>query len=144
MENASKALLIAGSILIAILLIAMGVKVFTSTQGTTDQTEKAMQSTEVAMFNSKFTQYAGENKRYAQVRALLDIVSASNSTSNRKISVYVGPSNGEANKYELPSDSGGIQNALDNKTDYSFRIFIGNGCYNSEGFLEKIYIRYKK
>lgn len=86
MENASKALLIAGSVLIVILLIAMGVRVFTSTSGTTDQVEGTMQSTEIAQFNSKFTQYAGEKKSAAQVKALANVVIANNATSSRKVS----------------------------------------------------------
>ncbi len=144
MENASKALLIAGSVLVVILLIAIGVRVLNSTQGTTEATETTMQTTEVAMFNNKFTQYAGSNKKYAQVKSLLDIVSASNSTSSRKITVYFGPATGNGKNYILPNDSGSLQLTLQDKTNYSFLIFIGNDSYNSEGFLEKIYIRYSK
>ena len=46
MENASKALIIAGAILIAILLISLGILVFKASSGTTDQaknTTKAME-----------------------------------------------------------------------------------------------------
>ena len=41
MENASKALIIAGAILISILLISVGILVFNSTKGVTDNAEKA-------------------------------------------------------------------------------------------------------
>ena len=81
MENASKALLIAGSILIVILLIAMGVRVFNSTSGTTDSVEGTMQSTDIATFNSKFTAYAGSGKSASQVKALANIVIANNATN---------------------------------------------------------------
>ena len=37
MENASKALIIAGSVLIAILLISLGIIMFNASKGTTDQ-----------------------------------------------------------------------------------------------------------
>lgn len=37
MENASKALIIAGAILISILLISLGIIMFNSSKGTTDQ-----------------------------------------------------------------------------------------------------------
>jgi len=37
MENASKALIIAGAILISILLISLGIMMFNSSKGTTDQ-----------------------------------------------------------------------------------------------------------
>ena len=46
MENASKALIIAGAILISILLISLGIIMFNSSKGTTDQaadTANAMQ-----------------------------------------------------------------------------------------------------
>lgn len=39
MENASKALIIAGAILISILLISLGIIMFNSSKGTTDQAE---------------------------------------------------------------------------------------------------------
>ena len=39
MENASKALIIAGSVLIAILLISLVLFILKSTSGTTDQTQ---------------------------------------------------------------------------------------------------------
>ena len=82
MENASKALLIAGAILVAILLIAMGVRVFNSTQGTTEATQTTMKSTEVAMFNNKFLGYVGENKSRAQVISLINLVISSNATNS--------------------------------------------------------------
>lgn len=81
MENASKALLIAGSVLIVILLIAVGVRIFNSTQGTTDQVEETMVTTEMAQFNSKFTSYTGSNKSAAQVKALANVVIANNATN---------------------------------------------------------------
>lgn len=40
MENASKALIIAGAILISILLISLGIIMFNSSKGTTDQAEQ--------------------------------------------------------------------------------------------------------
>ena len=90
MENASKALLIAGSILVVILLIAMGVRVFNSTSGTTDSVEGTMQSTEIATFNNKFTAYAGTGKSAAQVKALANIVIANNATNSlHKVSFKV-------------------------------------------------------
>ena len=47
MENASKALIIAGSVLIAILIISLGLFIFKSTEGTTDQTKKLGETLEV-------------------------------------------------------------------------------------------------
>lgn len=82
MENASKALLIAASVLIAILLIAMGVRVFTSTQGTVDSVDGTMQSTEITTFNNKFLAYVGSNKSAAQVKSLANVIIANNATNS--------------------------------------------------------------
>lgn len=141
MENASKALLIAGSVLIVILLIAMGVRVFTSTSGTTDATEQTMKSTEIAQFNSKFTQYVGNNKSYGQVRALFDLISAHNSTSPKKISLSVGKASGSLQGFTLPKDSGNLQNTMNNLNGTTFSIFIGDSSYDKDGFVNWIIVR---
>lgn len=82
MENASKALLIAGSVLIVILLIAMGVKVFNSTSSTTGEVETTMESTEIATFNNKFTAYLGNNKSASDAKSLANIVIANNAANS--------------------------------------------------------------
>ena len=84
MENASKALLIAGSMLIAVLLIAFGMRIFNSTKGTTEQVKGAMTTMEVSMFNNKFTQYIGTNKTKAQATALINQMIISNSMPSNK------------------------------------------------------------
>lgn len=88
MENASKALLISGTILIVLLFIAIGIRLFNSTQGTADQVEGSMQTTEIATFNSKFTQYVGSNKSKAEAISLLKEVMVNNSSTS-KHRVYI-------------------------------------------------------
>ena len=58
MENASKALLIAAAVLIVVLLIAFGMRIFnqSATKSDVSGTASAM---EVAQFNAQFTQYEG-------------------------------------------------------------------------------------
>lgn len=79
MENASKALLIAASVLIVILLIAMGMKLFNTTTGTSDQIEGTMNSTEITTFNNQFVSFVGTNKSRAHVVSLLNAVIVNNS-----------------------------------------------------------------
>ena len=79
MENASKALLIAGAVLIVILLIAMGMKIFRSQDDMADQVETNVQTTEMLTFNNKFYKYAGKQKG-TQVKALINDVIAHNAT----------------------------------------------------------------
>lgn len=77
MENASKALIIAGAILLAILLITLGIMIFNQAQDTI--TSSGMSQAEVAAFNSKFNKYEGD-QRGSVVKALINEVRASNSS----------------------------------------------------------------
>ena len=60
MENASKALIIAGAILLAILLISLGIIVFTQAQDTISSS--GMSQAEVQTFNNQFLKYEGSQK----------------------------------------------------------------------------------
>jgi len=72
MENATKALLIAAAVLIAILLISLGVGVFNSAS---EQMENAdLSEYEIQAFNDKFKKYAGEKVSGSEVNALIDTV----------------------------------------------------------------------
>jgi hypothetical protein len=78
MENASKALIIAGAILLSILLISLGIMVFRQASGVLDS--GAMDEVEVTTFNSKFEQYFGDNVRGANVKALMTAVNNNNAS----------------------------------------------------------------
>lgn len=62
MENASKALIIAGAILLSILIIALGVFVFNQAKSAVGNT--GLSDQEVAAFNSKFDSYEGKQKGF--------------------------------------------------------------------------------
>lgn len=79
MENASKALLIAGAILIVILLIAVGMLVYSQSRSVIDTGVAQMSSTEISMFNAQFNEYSGKQKG-SSVKALLQAVIANNET----------------------------------------------------------------
>ena len=83
MENASKALIIAGAILIAILLISTGILVMNSINKPLDEASQQGDSQAVQMFNSKFIQYAGKNKTAQDVKALLSTIISSNNTDKK-------------------------------------------------------------
>lgn len=76
MENASKALLIAAAILIAIVLITFGVIVLG--QGSEIINNTSMSETEVTTFNAKFTGFQGEKVRGSKVNTLLNTVLQNN------------------------------------------------------------------
>ena len=76
MENASKALIIAGAILLAILLISLGIMIFTQAQDTVSGS--GMSEAEITAFNQKFTTYEGTVKG-SMVKSLIQEVLANNS-----------------------------------------------------------------
>ena len=89
MENATKALLIAGSVLIAILLIALGLRIFNTTSNTTADSQAAMDTTSVMTFNSQFTGYLEKQLTATQANTLAQKIIASNA-SNKSHQVAFG------------------------------------------------------
>ncbi|MEI3394574.1 MAG: hypothetical protein V8R82_02540 [Clostridia bacterium] len=81
MENASKALIIAGAILLSILLISLGIMIFNTAQDTTKNS--GMTQAQVSAFNNKFSKYEGTIKG-SEVRSLIQEVIASNGDDNNK------------------------------------------------------------
>ena len=59
MENASKALLIAGAILLCILIIAIGMFIYNSAQSTITESLNSMSTQEIEAFNNQFSTYEG-------------------------------------------------------------------------------------
>ena len=105
MENASKALIIAGAILLAILLISLGIMIFTQAQDTV--TNSGMSEAEVQSFNSKFTKYEGDIKG-TMVKSLVQEVLSNNGNENnaeRKIKMK-GTDIGCTDYSETPTTSG--------------------------------------
>ncbi len=78
MENASKALLIAGAILICILLIAIGMYIYQSAQGTINAAASKMSNQDKQIYNSMIEKYVGENKRGSDVKAMIEQVISQN------------------------------------------------------------------
>ena len=83
MENASKALIIAGAILIAILLISVGIMVMNAVNKPIDATSEEAISQAAQIFNTKFTVYEGTNKSMQDIKSLLMAVQASNASDSQ-------------------------------------------------------------
>lgn len=80
MENASKALLIAGAILICIVLISVGMMIVSSATDVVDSSTDTTKSQAVQAFNSTFNNYQG-NQKGSAIKTLLETISTSNSTN---------------------------------------------------------------
>ena len=91
MENASKALIIAGAILLAILIISLGIMIYQQASGVVNN--NAMSEVDINSFNQKFIQYTGTNVRGAQVNSLLNQIQTNNVTyqddESRQVTVTV-------------------------------------------------------
>lgn len=75
MENASKALIIAGAIILSILIIGLGMFIFQKANSATEGAD--LSSQKVKAYNSVFEQYEGTQSG-VNVKALLDEVRAHN------------------------------------------------------------------
>lgn len=77
MENASKALIIAGAILLSILLISLGIIVYQNAQQAIAGAN--MDKTAIDSFNSQWSGYLGTNKKLSEVKSMLSAVASNNS-----------------------------------------------------------------
>ncbi len=78
MENASKALIIAGAILLSILIIGLGMMIFNQARDAMDTS--AIDQLQVQQYNADFVDYAGTAVKGSTVRTLWDKVQSHNRT----------------------------------------------------------------
>lgn len=125
MENASKALIMAGAILIAILLISAGLIILNSTKGVTEQGGRAAKTLEVETFNSQFTKYCGDRVLGSKVTDLRNFVQSFNKANNKEIKL----------------------NFIDIETiipNQYYTITISNDEYDANGYVTQITIKQYK
>jgi len=98
MENASKALIIAGAILLSILIISLGIMIYNQASGVANK--NSMSEVEITVFNQKFLPYGGKNVKGSQLNALLNVVVqhnvANQEDASKKVNV-VAPAPGNIN-----------------------------------------------
>ena len=93
MENASKALIIAGSILITIMVISLGVLIFRNMSEPVKENANLDEQI-IASFNADITPYLGNNVSGSQVNALIQLVTSidnraiSNQDNIKRVSIY--------------------------------------------------------
>lgn len=124
MENASKALLMAGGILVGVLILALMVTLFFSSKELTSSYDKRKQEEAVQQFNVNFTQYLGQDLTIHQV---VTICNFAYSNGTHKVLVN--------NNYDNPYKSDKIKENLE-KSDYKLTI----SEYDANGYITKIQI----
>lgn len=137
MENASKALIIAGAILLSILIISLGIMVYNNAKNTVGSANLSKQ--EIETFNSQWQAYEGTKKTASEVRTLYQAIIASNAAetkagTERKVSINGSDTNtcgapGNQTSNNQPSTVPTISNAN------TYTIKLG---YSSEGLVVDI------
>lgn len=74
MENASKALIIIGSILVALMIVAASILIFNIAKNPISKTVDAMTTEERSFFNSKFKRYESGRVTGLETKAFVNIV----------------------------------------------------------------------
>ena len=126
MENPSKALIIAGAILLAILIIGLGVYIYRQAAGVIDT--GTMDQLVVSQFNAQFEPYLGNNVSGSNVKQLIKIINASNRAKEDltvTFQVDTQPDN----------DSSTI------KSGNTYKVKVDEGSKNNAGYIEKITIK---
>lgn len=119
MENASKALIIAGAILLAILIISLGIMIYNQASGVVNN--NAMSEVDISTFNQKFEQYFGTKVKGANVRALLTAI-RSNATTNE----------GDASKIVGLDSTGNIKSTSDSvESGSTYTVEAGSNGYQN-------------
>lgn len=124
MENASKALIIAGAILLAILIIGLGMMVFNNAKNAL--TSANLDAEQIDAFNSRFESYQGDSKRGTDVRTLCDTVKNSNASEDEaKIALVYTESKvagATGNGVTSQTDILSVRNELKNGARYKVKI----------------------
>jgi len=121
MENASKALIIAGAILLSIILITLGIVVIRNVTPTLNKANVNQQ--EVETFNSKFDPFVGTNRTQTDVRSVCSAVISSNGAEKTNATNHIVKINNQERK-SYPT-------ILSNGQGYKIEAETGNDGYIS-------------
>ena len=144
MENASKALIIAGAILLSIAIIGIGMYIYTTAQQTIQSANMSQQ--EITAYNSEFIKYEG-TQNGSNVKALLQTVRTHNAVNKDDKSKQIVVNNGGTSSGNVVDTADGstqknITDALSSTTagtqyDVTFD-------YSSTGLIKRININKKE
>ena len=90
MENASKALIIAGAILLAILLISVGIIVIRAIDPVNQQAKDSAETMAIESYNAQFIKYEGEKVNGSTVKSLINTVRSSKAVHEREVEITYG------------------------------------------------------
>lgn len=137
MENATKALIIAASVLIVIVLIAIGIKLLGSSQGVTNEVGEVSDAMGKSTFNSQFTDYVGVQLG-TQVKTVLSKAAATyRRDSSREVFVSVtGGAGLTSGTYDTANEIASVMSSLRANSSYTVGV-----TYDLNGYVNSITIR---
>ena len=149
MENASKALIIAGAILISILIVGLGVIIYNNVSGIASDTSGIDQQA-VSSHNSPIESYFSDHTSGSNVRALINYVNGINRTAQANDDVIGNYIYLKAADTSIASNNAQVT-ASNIKTGRSYHVYISddnkfsdevddNAAYWSNGYIKTIYI----
>lgn len=112
MENASKALIMAATVLMGIMIISLGVYLFSVFGGTSKEISDRLSENQILEFNSQFTKYEGRE----DIRAH-EVVSISNLAIKNNKQYEVSPTQAHYITIILKNTSGYNSNNFETKSD---------------------------
>ena len=134
MEIASKALIIAGAILLSILIIALGVFVFNQAKGAMGNT--GLDDQKAAANNQKFEAYEGGAVKGSQVKALIDTVRTNNNSKTNDNDYQEVSVNSKTAAADLTS----IKNSIQASSSYVVTISAYSNSGATKGYVSAITI----
>ena len=137
MENASKALLMAASILIGVVILTLGVYLYTSFSESANNMKKQMEDNQIANFNNQFLLYEGKTDL-----TIYDVYTVANLAieSNKKYELQ-----DEGIKVVLTAEGINKVNIIENnENSLEYTKFIDNYMYASGEHFGKDVIELKK
>lgn len=148
MENASKALIIAGAILISILIIAIGMYIYSNSQASIYNATSQMSTQEKTAFNQTWTTYEGQQLG-SNCKTLISQMLSSNTTNineaGKLITLVYTATSGGSEETVTPSVNNAeaeamskAKNAIDNRHTYT----VTTDLDGKTGLINKITITY--
>ena len=145
MENSAKALLIAGSILLFILLSTFAMYVFSKTRSHTSDIYDLMLTNEVDNFNEKFLKFENRDLKIQDVVSIINLAKDYNRKEKLPVVVKVISDSGiieETTETNLLSDTIDINKILEKNLDKIYKCSVSYG--ENSNLIENIKIEKKE
>ncbi len=139
MENASKALIIAGAILLSILLISLGMMVYTNAKKVANT--DAIDELAVNTFNEPLESYFGDKVKGANVRELIKKINTNNKSDNPPVVIEIQASGSDP--ITTTDATNKIYKVDSAKVGSTYKVTYGstNGGMSTAGYINQISIK---